>query len=126
MPTYPGDPESSIECIQTVARDGWELRRIQISSHAGTHVNVPSHAVVGGRTLDAYALSDFCGRARIYHPDMPISATEGVLFRDQNIAQATAEKVRRERPRFVGLSYLHGFDPAIEKQLLAEGIISSP
>jgi kynurenine formamidase len=34
MPVYPGDPEASIERIQTITERGWELRRIQIAIEA--------------------------------------------------------------------------------------------
>ncbi len=66
MPVYPGDPEASIEPVHTLAREGWVMRRLEINSHDGTHVNVPAHMIPGGRSLDDYALDDFCGRARLY------------------------------------------------------------
>jgi kynurenine formamidase len=124
MPAYPGDPQSSIELVQTIRDHGWELRRIDISSQQGTHVNVPSHAVAGGKTLDDYSLSDFCGNARIYRPDMPMSPADGVLFRDQTIDDRIAEEIERRQPRFIGLSCKYDFDAVIEKELLAAGIIS--
>ena len=61
MPVYPGDPEASIELVHTLARNGWDLRRLGINSHDGTHVNVPSHMIAGARSLDDYALADFVG-----------------------------------------------------------------
>src|SRR5215467_1437008 len=66
MPVFPGDPEVSIETIQTFERDGWNMRRIEMNSHDGTHVNVPIHGTANGKTLDDYTLSDFCGSAEIY------------------------------------------------------------
>ena len=124
MQVYAGDPEASIELVQTIKSNGWDVRRIQINSHDGTHVNVPSHGIVGGKTLDDYSLSDFCGRARLYKPHISMSPREGVLFRDQNIDKAIAEIIKRFRPKFIGLSSLYNFDEAIEKDLLTAGIIS--
>jgi arylformamidase len=124
MPVYPGDPEASIERIQTITERGWELRRIQISSHHGTHVNVPSHGIVGGKTLDEYSLLDFCGRARIHQPHARMSPAEGILFRDRTIDDRIAEEIKRMRPRFIGLSCSYDLDARIEKDLLAAGIIS--
>lgn len=69
MPVYPGDPEASIELIQTVEKDGWNMRRIQMNSHDGTHVNAPVHAFSGEKTLDDYSLESFCGKACIYDLD---------------------------------------------------------
>ena len=62
MPVFPGDPEVSITLVHTIERNGWDLRRLEINSHDGTHVNVPSHMIASGRTLDDYALADFAGR----------------------------------------------------------------
>jgi arylformamidase len=124
MPVYPGDPEVSIEPIQTIKENGWDMRRIQINSHDGTHVNAPSHGVEGGNTLNDYTIGDFCGHARIYNPNIPMNSKEGVLFRDQNIDKAIAEKIKATRPRFIGLSSEYEFDVDIEKDLLAAGMIS--
>ena len=42
MPVYPGDPETLIEPVLTLDRDGWEMRRLQINAHDATHVNTQS------------------------------------------------------------------------------------
>jgi arylformamidase len=123
MPVYPGDPEASIALVHTIERNGWNLRRLEINSHDGTHVNVPSHMIVGGRTLDDYALADFCGPARCYTPDMAISSADGILFADRNIDEGIAAKIKEARPKFVGLSCRFDLDLAIEKDLLAAGFI---
>ena len=91
MPVYPGDPEPVISLIHTIERNGWELRRLEINAHDGTHVNVPSHMIVGAKCLDEYVLADFCGPARIYAPELAMSAAEGVIFADCNIEAALAE-----------------------------------
>ncbi len=124
MSVYPGDPEASIELIQTIAKDGWNMRRIQINSHDGTHVNVQVHGVEASKTLDEYPLERFCGRARIYNPSVPINSEEGIIFRDQNIDMKIAEKIKTSRPRFVGLSSDFEFKLDIERDLLKEDIVS--
>jgi len=124
MPVYPGDPEALIEIIQTIEKDGWNMRRIQMNSHDGTHVNVPSHAVKDGKNLDDFELNNFCGVARIYDPAVAITQTEGIIFRDRNIDKSIAEKIKENRPKFIGLSNKYEFDGDIEKNLLEAGIIS--
>ncbi len=123
MPVYPGDPEVSIELVQTHAKEGWDMRRIQINSHDGTHVNAPIHMVPGGKTLDDMPLSAFCGPARIYNSQTPMTNETGVIFRDQNIDTGIAEQIKKARPRFVGLSSAFEWDVEIEKDLLKEDIV---
>ena len=124
MPVYPGDPEVLIEQIQTIEKEGWNMLRIQINSHDGTHVNVPLHMVADGKSLDDYGLENFHGPARIYHPGIPLSSEEGVLFRDQNIDAVLAEEIKKARPLFIGLSRAFEFDVDIERDLLEAGILS--
>lgn len=64
---YPGDPEVEIDAALTLERDGAAVARISIGSHTGTHVDAPSHAVIGGRTLDQFGLDELVGEALILH-----------------------------------------------------------
>ena len=116
--------ERIFEIIQTIAKDGWNMRRIEINSHDGTHVNAQVHGVADGKTLDDYSLEQFCGRARMYNPTTPIRPDEGIIFRDQNIDTEIAEQIKDARPRFVGLSSDFEFDVDIERDLLKEDIVS--
>ena len=100
MPVYPGDPAVSIELIQTIEADDWNLRQINISSHIGTHVNVPSHCVKGGQTLDDYPLGAFMGPAQLYQQDMPVQTNLGVIFHHQNIDPKIAAWIIENKPPF--------------------------
>ena len=124
MPVFPGDPEVSIEMVQTFEKDGWNMRRLQINSHDGTHVNALIHGTEDGKSLDNYTLEDFCGPAVIYRPGLDMSPDIGVLFRDQNIDAKIADEIKAANPKFVGLSSVFEFDIEIEKDLLRAGIIS--
>jgi kynurenine formamidase len=123
MPVYPGDPEPSIELVQTIAREGWNMRRLQINTHDATHVNMQIHMVEGGKSLDDYPLDAFCGPAKIYSPTEPMSAEFGYIFRDRNIDVTLAEEIKKVKPRFVGLSSNYEWDIDIEKGLLKAGIV---
>ena len=59
LPVFPGDLSVEVRQIQTLDQDGWDMKRISINSHDGTHVNVPSHAVADGKTLEAFSLENF-------------------------------------------------------------------
>lgn len=123
MPVYPGDPEASIELIQTIENDEWNMRRIQINSHDGTHVNAPIHCVTKGKTLDDYSLEAFIGPAKIYKEGRNIDSDTGVIFRDHNIDRQLADWILEKRPHFVGLSSEYEVDTDIEKEFLANDII---
>jgi kynurenine formamidase len=123
MPVYPGDPEVSVELIQTIDADDWNLRQISISSHIGTHVNVPAHCIKDGPTLDDYSLESFMGPARLYRADMSVPADTGIIFHRQNIDREIAAWIIKNELPFVGLSDAFEIDEAIEKQLLAAGVI---
>jgi kynurenine formamidase len=124
MAVFPGDPEVVIEPAQTYARDGWNMHRLHINTHDGTHVNVPIHSAAKGKSLDDYTLGEFCGAAEIYEPSRTMTSSVGVLFRDRNIDHRIAKTIKTARPRFVGLSSTFEFDTNIERELLEAGIIS--
>ncbi|ELZ83121.1 hypothetical protein C453_13986 [Haloferax elongans ATCC BAA-1513] len=58
MPTYPGDPPISVESHADFDTDGYRVSRLELGTHAGTHVDAPSHTEPDGRTLDDYAVAD--------------------------------------------------------------------
>lgn len=62
LPTWPGDPNTSIEPTQRIA-DGFDanVSRLGISTHAGTHVDAPWHMIDDGPRLASVLLSDLIG-----------------------------------------------------------------
>lgn len=99
MPTYPGDPPFRRAAARSRAKgDGAEVSLLTLSSHAGTHVDVPFHFIEGGADLSAVALGPFVGpcrvvdatgRARVDAADIdawaPVHA-ERILFKTDNSA----------------------------------------
>jgi kynurenine formamidase len=59
IPVYPGDPPFSSQQSCTVARDGCSVHSLSCSSHAGTHIDAPSHFLVDGATIDQLPPSTF-------------------------------------------------------------------
>jgi len=114
MPVYPGDPEVEIEQLQTIEKDGWNMKRLHINSHDGTHVNVPIHSNADGKSLDNYQIEDFCGECTLDD----IQEGKGVILTklDMDIAKEIVEK----RPKFIGVDQI---DDTIEKFLLKNNII---
>ena len=65
QPNFPGDPEISVVVHNTVASIGYNISRISMSSHQGTHLDAPYHFYDDGRTLDAMPLDWFIGPATL-------------------------------------------------------------
>lgn len=124
MPVYPGDPEVSIQEIHTIPNQGWNLRNITLTTHIGTHVNVPYHMVNDGKKLDAYELDSFMGPAVIYREGIVFNKQTGIIFHNQNIDQKIADILINNPPKFVGLSAAFEFDISLEKFLLELDILS--
>jgi len=66
MPVYPGDPPFEKRLVRSRAHgDPCEVSRLTLSSHAGTHVDVPHHFLEGGADLSAVPLEPFVGPCRL-------------------------------------------------------------
>lgn len=115
MFVYPGDPEVDIEQLHTIAEDEWNMKRLHLNSHDGTHVNAQVHCVENGRSLDDYDLAEFCGNAVIYKPGVAVGPETGVVFREV-LTMEIAKQLLPSRPKFFGLS--KEADESVEKFLL--------
>lgn len=65
MMVYPGDPGVTIGAVLSLDRDGVAVERVDMGSHTGTHIDAPSHTVVGGRTMADVALDELVGEALV-------------------------------------------------------------
>lgn len=59
MQTYPGDPPVETAPHATVEADGYRVTRLSLGTHAGTHVDAPSHTEPDGRTLGEFPVETF-------------------------------------------------------------------
>jgi len=57
--SYRGDPEVRIEPWATHDEDGFQVSRVTLGTHAGTHVDAPLHFVESGRGLEEFSLQEF-------------------------------------------------------------------
>jgi len=64
MPVYPGDPDVRIEEVYNLDRDGYNVSKIQINDHVGTHVETQYH-LIKGKKLQDEPLDRFIGTAAI-------------------------------------------------------------
>jgi kynurenine formamidase len=63
MPLYPGLPSPSFHDVAQVERDGYAMSEYHLLNHIGTHVDLPSHQIAGGATLDEIPLESFVTEA---------------------------------------------------------------
>jgi arylformamidase len=65
-PGYPGDPAVEVVPVARLSEGApYNLMRLSFGTHAGTHVDAPSHLIPGGATVDQLALSILVGKARV-------------------------------------------------------------
>jgi len=62
-PTYPSDPKLIIKKEKNIKENGSLLHSISFGTHTGTHLDVPSHMIDKGKTLDEFSLDSFMGVA---------------------------------------------------------------
>ncbi|MEM7120453.1 MAG: cyclase family protein [Pseudomonadota bacterium] len=124
MDVYPGDPPPRYDLIEVFAETGWNMKRLEMNGHDGTHVNVPLHATADGKNLDDYDLSAFVGEAVLYESDDDITPDMGLIFHATDISWPTAQAIVDIGPRFIGLPARFEFDIAIERWLLERDVVS--
>ncbi len=66
MVVYPGDTPFRSQRLRAIARgDAYNLTRLQLSAHAGTHVDAPLHFVDGGADVTRLPLTALIGPAYV-------------------------------------------------------------
>lgn len=94
MPIYPGDQTTEFDTF--LKPSGSQLTKVTMGSHAGTHIDGPSHSIAGDkRGVDVYDLGAFYGLCRVIEidgkeidrdslVDYNIQAGERILFKTAN------------------------------------------
>lgn len=65
MPVYPGDPPVAFLRHADLHLDGFRVTAVRLGTHAGTHMDAPSHFLNAGATVDQLALNALVGPARV-------------------------------------------------------------
>src|SRR5512134_1320300 len=66
VPTFPGDPRFHMEFTHRIA-DGqpYNVARITLGAHSGTHVDAPYHFLADGDTVETLPLGILMGKCRV-------------------------------------------------------------
>jgi arylformamidase len=72
---YPGDTPYSRELICTIRDNGsYDLSKLVMSAHSGTHIDVPSHFIANTKSIDQYPVQEFIFPALV----VPIEDKESI------------------------------------------------
>jgi arylformamidase len=110
MPVYPGEPTPLLEPTSRMERgDSYNVSRLTLSTHTGTHIDAPLHFLVGGMPVDQLPVDVLVGPALVV--EMPVeleitaadleaaaipSGTERILFKTRNSRLLDDEDFRRD------------------------------
>jgi len=65
MPVFPGDPGVEFARVAAIHEGGYNVTRISLGTHAGTHVDAPSHVLLDDRGVDSIPLDSLVGWAEV-------------------------------------------------------------
>ncbi len=119
MEVYPGDPEVDIELVDDYESKGWQLRRLELGSHTGSHVDAFSHMLEGGPSLSEMELDRFLGWAQLVDLKGPWPKNRGLLFKEELDSSCLDRLIDLEVP-FVGANMTED----LERGLLENNIVS--
>lgn len=112
MEVYPGDPEVSVEQVHAYQTHGWNLSKLTMSTHTGTHVDAFAHMDKQGKFLDQISLERFFGKAILVVPDQPFPAETGLFFAE-SVDTYCLDKILQANPPFVGVMISENLERAL-------------
>jgi arylformamidase len=66
LPTFPGDPPFEMDATHRLGTgDSYNVARLALGTHSGTHVDAPFHFIEGGARIDELALEILIGKVRV-------------------------------------------------------------
>jgi arylformamidase len=158
VPVRPGmivwDDESApvVERVSSIAAgDGYNLSRLVLGAHTGTHVDAPLHFIDGGASAERLPLEVLIGPvlvvdARSVAEEIDVetverevaAGTERVIFATRNsqlwdadgfrsdfvgISPPAASLLLERGARLVGIDYLSVGSPETHRKLLSDGVV---
>jgi arylformamidase len=158
VPVRPGmivwDDEAApvVERVSSIAGgDGYNLSRLVLGAHTGTHVDAPLHFIEGGASVEHLPLEALIGPALIVDARSVaeeidaetverevVAGTERVIFATRNsqlwdrdgftndfvgVSPAAAALLVERGVRLVGIDYLSVGAPETHRKLLSDGVV---
>jgi kynurenine formamidase len=137
IPVFAGKPKPEIKQVSNIKENGYSERKITITSHCSTHVDVPTHMIEGGKTLTDMPLERFIGEAIVVDaqksnsPDLSTVREGDIVFfycgqrEDAQISRESAEELISKNIKAVGIdSFSPDNEPfEIHKMFLGKEIL---
>jgi arylformamidase len=123
LPVFPGDPNLELEQFQTFEKDDWNMKRLHLNGHDGTHVNAQVHGQATGKSLDDYNVEDFIGETFLYDNFEDIQEGFGLIVAKQNIDMELAKVITEKKVKFIGLASEFEMDLDVEKYFFSKDIL---
>jgi arylformamidase len=80
LPVWDGDPLTIVEQVVSIKEGGlYNLTRLALSAHAGTHVDAPSHFLASDQAIDKAPLDVLIGPCLLWAPPGAGPITAGML-----------------------------------------------
>lgn len=104
MPVYDGDPEVKISEVHSVSTTGYSVHSISFNTHAGTHLDFPSHFIQDGKNQNDLDLSLFYGEVMVIDSfdEMLPRGTKRVIAREGYLTIERARSLIAGGIRMVG------------------------
>ena len=65
LPVWPDSHGIHISNLLTIDEDGWNVSRLDIDVHSGTHIDAPLHILKEGKTTNEIPLQKLIGRCYV-------------------------------------------------------------
>lgn len=124
MDVYPGDPEVNIKQIHSLDKEGWRLRYLQLSSHAGTHADAFAHMDQNGETIDNIPIEKYIGKTVLVDIDSDFPKNIGLAFKSGKLDLNILDKLKNADPLFVVVGDKAELEVELERKLLQSGILT--
>lgn len=89
MLSFPDDTTPQITKIKEMKREGYNLSKIKVSVHVGTHADAPSHFIEEGKNIDELLVQRFMGKAQV----IEIKDPQAITLKELKSINIVADKV---------------------------------
>ncbi|MGL4790962.1 MAG: cyclase family protein [Anaerotignaceae bacterium] len=136
---FAGDPPFSINKVYSIQKgDEFQVSKIEMGSHCGTHVDYPCHFYEKGKTSTDYPADYLCGKVVVLEVDKDTSINsvdfkdiKGILFKTKEkkgITLEVAEMIVDKNIKFVGINTLNienynNINYEVHKKLLINNVL---